>query len=308
MKRAVWLFVALSLMVGSLAGTVSAQDIPEGVPQSGEAAIVSSVPNGGTIVVVLADGSTRNVGLIGVSAPTVPTATDPGQCYGEEARLYLESLAVPGNTVYLEVDSKVKEADETLLRHVWAVPADGGKAFLANTKMIRDGYADVGQFGSRSKYADRFADGAAKAEEGKRGAWGVCGEVHKPNPQSPEQVKAQYEPVDIRDVAVRPASYFDRKITFAGTVLTIQVAPPGRGYEIGDSDPGFFSAYMQITVYAIDGSIQTIVVGYNGDTAGIFEDIYVTVYGTVFDTHSGTNLFGGGITQPAVDAAIVEIG
>jgi endonuclease YncB( thermonuclease family) len=308
MKRAVWLFIALSLMFGSLAGTVSAQDNPEGVPKSGEAVTVSAVPNGGTIVVILGDGSTRNVGLIGVSAPSVPTATDPGQCYGEEARLYLESLAIPGTVVYLEADSGVKENDETLLRHVWTVPADGGKALLANTKMVRDGYADVGQGGSDSKYAGRLAEGETKAKDGKRGAWAVCGEIHKPNPQSPEQVKAQYEPVDVRDVAIRPASYFDRKITFSGTILTIQVAPPGRGYEIGDSDSEVFSTYMQVTATAIDGSTQVFVVGYDGDTAGMFENSYVTVYGTVFDTHSGTNAFGGTITQPAVSAEILELG
>jgi endonuclease YncB( thermonuclease family) len=308
MKRAVWLFVALSLMFGSLAGTVSAQANPEGVPKSGEAVTVSSVPNGGTIVVILGDGSTRNVGLIGVSAPSVPTATDPGQCYGEEARLYLESLAIPGTIVYLEADSGVKEADETLLRHVWVVPSDGGKALLANTKMVRDGYADVGQGGGDSKYAGRLKEGEEKAKDGNRGAWAVCGEIHKPNPQSPEQVKAQYEPVDVRDVSIRPGNYYDRKITFAGEVLTIKVAPEGRVYILGDQDSHEFATYMQVTIAAIDGTTHVLVVGYNGDTDGIFENSFVTVYGTVVGTQSGTNLLGGEISQPLVDADIVELG
>lgn len=308
MKRFIWALALFTLVFGGLATSVAAQELPEGVPQSSEAATVSSVPNGGTLAVVLADGTSRNVGLIGVSAPTVPTATDPGQCYGEEARLYLESLAIPGTAVYLEADAKVKENDETLLRHVWIVPADGGKALLVNTKMVRDGYADVGQGGSKSKYAGRLADAADQAKEKNRGAWAVCGEIHKPNPQTPEMIKAQYESVDVRDVSIRPANYFDRKITFAGTILTIQVAPPGRGYEIGDSNPDLFVTYMQVTVTAIDGSTQVIVVGYDGDTSGMFEDTYVVVYGTVFDTHSGTNMLGGVITQPAVDAEIVELG
>lgn len=307
MKRFVWSLMLFTLVFASFSTSVDAQDLPDGIPQGSEAAVVSSVPNGGTLAVVLTDGTARNVGLIGVSAPTVPTSTDPGQCYGEEARLYLESLAIPGTTVYLEADSKVKETDETLLRHVWIVPADGGKALLANTKMIRDGYADVGQGGSNSKYASRLKDAASKAEEGERGAWAVCGEIHKPNPKTPEMIKAQYEPVDLRDVSIRPSNYFGKKITFYGSVLTIQVAPPGRGYNIGDTDPEFFSTFMQVQGVAIDGSIQTIVVGYNGDTSGIFEDSYVTVYGTVFDTDSGTNLFGGVVTQPAVDAEIVEL-
>lgn len=308
MKRFIWILAAFTLIFGGLATSVAAQDLPAGVPKSSEPAVVSSVPNGGTLAVVLADGTSRNVGLIGVSAPTVPTATDPGQCYGEEARLYLEGLAIPGTTIYLEADPKVKENDETLLRHVWIVPADGGKALLVNTKMIRDGYADVGQGGDKSKYADRFAEAADQAEEKERGAWAVCGEIHKPNPQTPEQIKAQYESVDVRDVAIRPANYFGRKITFSGTILTIQVAPPGRGYEIGDTTPDLFVTYMQVTATAIDGSTQVLVVGFDGDTSGMFEDSYVVVYGTVFDTHSGTNMLGGVITQPAVDAEIVELG
>jgi endonuclease YncB( thermonuclease family) len=307
-KRFFWVLALFMLVFGGLSSSAAAQDVPEGVPQGSEAVTVSAALNGGTLAVVLADGTARNVGLIGVSAPTVPTATEPGQCYGEEARLYLESLAVPGTTVYLEADPKVKETDETLLRHVWIVPADGGKALLVNTKMVRDGYADVGQGGDKSKYAERLKDAADTAKDKQSGAYAVCGEIHKPNPQTPEQIKAQYEQVDIRDVAIRPSNYFDRKITFAGTVLTIQVAPPGRGYEVGDSDPGFFGTYMQVTVTAIDGTTQVIVVGYNGDTSGMFEGTYVVVYGTVFDTHSGTNAFGGLITQPAVNAEIVELG
>lgn len=307
MKRAVWLFVALSLMFGSLAGTVSAQDNPEGVPKSGEAVTVSSVPNGGTLVVILGDGSTRNVGLIGVSAPSVPTATDPGQCYGEEARLYLESLAIPGSIVYLEADSGVKETDETLLRHVWVVPADGGKALLANTKMVRDGYADVGQGGSDSKYAGRLADGETKAKKGKRGAWAVCGEIHKQNPQTPEQVKAQYEPVDIRDVSVRPGNYFDRKIFFTGLVNQIQVAQPGYGYYVGSDGDRMFSTSIIVTVQAIDGSYVPISIGYDGDTSGIFEDSYINVYGTVFGVDSVVNVYGRSENCPALEAAIIEI-
>jgi endonuclease YncB( thermonuclease family) len=308
MKRFFWALALLTLIFGGLAPGASAQDVPDGVPQGSEAVTVSGALNGGTLAVVLADGTARNVGLIGVSAPTVPTATEPGQCYGEEARLYLESLAIPGTTVYLEADPKVKETDETLLRHVWVVPADGGKAFLVNTKMVRDGYADVGQGGNKSKYAARLKDAADKAKDKESGAYAVCGEIHKPNPQTPEQIKAQYESVDLRDVSIRPSNYFGRKITFYGSVLSIQVAPPGRGFNVGDTDPEFFSTFMQVQGVAIDGSIQTIVVGYNGDTSGIFEGSYVSVYGTVYDTDSGTNLFGGTVTQPAVNAEIVELG
>jgi endonuclease YncB( thermonuclease family) len=306
--RVVLLMSVLLGLLQFMVPVVFAQETPAGVPKGAEAATVSAVANGGTISVVLSDGSSRNVGLIGVSAPEVLTATTPGQCYGAESRSYLESLAVPGSVVYLEKDSKIQEKDETLLRFVWIVPADGGKAFLVNTKMVRDGYADVGQGGSDSKYADRLSDAESKAKDGDRGAWGVCGQMHKENPQSPEQVKAQYEPVDIRDVSVRPGTYLDKKIMFSGSVLSINVARPGYGYEMGDSNPDFYSTSMQVTVAAIDGSTEVINIGYNGDTAGFFEGSYVTVYGRVVDTDTFSNLYGGTVSLPLVAADMVELG
>lgn len=65
---------------------------------------------------------------------------------------------------------------------------------------------------------------------------------------------------------------------------------------------------MQVTIAAIDGTTLVLVVGYNGDTDGIFENSFVTIYGTVVGTQSGTNLLGGEISQPLVDAEIIELG
>lgn len=308
MKRAIWIFAVFSLLFGGLAASVAAQAAPDGVPKSAETATVSSVPNGGTLVVITADGAQRNVGLIGVSAPTVPTATDPGQCYGEEARLYLESLAIPGTVVYLEADGKVKESDETLLRHVWIVPADGGKPFLANTKMVRDGYADVGQGGNKSKYAKRLSQGAAGAKEAGKGAWGACGQIHKPNPLTEEMRLAQYQAADIRDVDIRPGDLLGQKVTFSGSVLSIHVASPGRVLVLGDSNPQDYKALIQVTVTAVDGSRVTVCVGYDGDTSGIYEDTWITVYGTVVDVLSFTNGFGGDVTQTLIAGDQVNIG
>ena len=306
--RVVLLMSVLFGLLQFMVPVVSAQDVPAGVPKGGEAATVSAVANGGTISITLSDGSSHNVGLIGVSAPEVPTATAPGQCYGAESRSYLESLAVPGSVVYLEKDSNIQEKDETLLRFVWIVPANGGKAFLANTKMVRDGYADVGQGGSDSKYADRLNEAEQTAKDADKGAWGACGQIHKANELTEEQQLAQYETVDIRDVDVRPGNHYGQQIVFSGSVLTIQVAPPGKVAYLGDTNPMPYEAFIQVRVNAPDGSLVTVSVGYIGDTNGIFENTWVTVYGTVVDTFSGTNLLGGSITQAFIAADKIQIG
>jgi endonuclease YncB( thermonuclease family) len=307
--RFVLLMSVLFGLLQVVAPAVSAQDAPAGVPKGAEAATVSAVANGGTISVVLSDGSSRNVGLIGVSAPEVPTATAPGQCYGAEARSYLESLAVPGSVVYLEKDSKIQEKDETLLRFVWIVPADGGKAFLVNTKMVRDGYADVGQGGGDSKYAARLDEAEQKAKDGDKGAWGACGQIHKANELTEEQIKAQYQaPADMRDLFVRTGTLMGQKILVSGTVRTIKVAGPGRGFSLGDQVPVVTGTMMQIEIPLPTGGSEWAVVGFDGDTAGIYEGSWVTVWGTVVGTDTFTNAMGGQISQPLILADYVQLG
>ena len=53
---------------------------------------------------------------------------------------------------------------------------------------------------------------------------------------------------------------------------------------------------MQVTVYAPDGSTEVIYVGYDGDTAGMYENTVVTVYGTPLDSVTFSNSFGGSIS------------
>src|SRR5207247_499716 len=83
-------------------------------------------------------------------------------------------------------------------------------------------------------------------------------------------------------------------------ILDITVAPPGKVYVLGDSDPQAYAAWLQVWVTAPDGSTEPVSVGFDGDTTGMFKDSYVVVWATVVDTLSGTNGFGGSITQPLV--------
>lgn len=124
-----------------------------------------------------------------------------------------------------------------------------------------------------------------------------------PPPTATEDPLAKYTPLaDARELEIRPGSMFGTAISFYGTIFTIQVAPPGRAYDVGDSDPQQYSAVLQVYVTAPDGTQEPVVVGYNGDTAGMYVDSAVMVYGTVVDTDSGTNAFGGSVTQPLVAA------
>lgn len=59
---------------------------------------------------------------------------------------------------------------------------------------------------------------------------------------------------------------------------------------------------MQIFV----AGYEAVGVVYEGDSTGIYEGTYVTVYGEGRGTFTGTNAFGATITQPLIEANIVD--
>jgi hypothetical protein len=116
----------------------------------------------------------------------------------------------------------------------------------------------------------------------------------------------QYPPVaDIRELAIGRGYQTGDNLSFSGTVLTIFVADPGMGFTLGTNSELVASTALQVDVAAPDGSIATIVVGYNGDTTGVFEGSWITVYGVLRGTECGTNLLGGQICQPLIEAVEV---
>ena len=110
---------------------------------------------------------------------------------------------------------------------------------------------------------------------------------------------------DPRELLTRPGQHMREKWVFCGTVLSIQVAGPGKAFFIGDSDPQGYETIAQ--VYP-SGYSDPFAVGFNGNSSGIYEDSYVCVWGTLVDTFSGTNGFGGTIVNPLFDAEYFELG
>lgn len=113
---------------------------------------------------------------------------------------------------------------------------------------------------------------------------------------------------DVRELAIRPGSMLGDRIAFSGTVRTINVASPGRVFFMGDLESHEFESQLQIQVLAPDGTNEWVFVGYDGETEGIFEGSWVTVYGTVIGTQSFENAMGGGVSQPLVDAELINLG
>lgn len=93
-------------------------------------------------------------------------------------------------------------------------------------------------------------------------------------------------------------------MSFCGTVTFIEVAKPGNGFMAGDTVSTLWSGVAQILV---DGYDVRFVVGFDGDTTGIYENTHVCAWGTLVDTFTGTNAFGGALSNPLFDAEYLEI-
>jgi len=122
------------------------------------------------------------------------------------------------------------------------------------------------------------------------------------------QWKAAYpELADVREIVIRPGPLMGQKMSFRGEIATIRVAREGYIFKLGDETERQFQARLQVEVETPEGTSETLVVGYNGDTRGMFERTHVAVYGTLVDQETFTNAFGGKITQPLIAADLVEI-
>lgn len=313
-----------SLVVVTLLGTLFgplgalAATTPEGVPKSATAYTVYQHIDGDSFYVENGD-ERQQVDLLGIDAPE--TNKQGGECFAQEALEHVKKLAPEDSTVYLETEGPDTDIDgKSWPRDVWIEGKDSKKATLLNTKLVRDGYASYDDDADAKKYDERISAAEKDAKKARKGIWDFCGgprEKFVPTPtpaptQTPtpsaEEIKSQYVPLaDVRELAIRPGGMMGQKIFFYGTVLSINVASPGRVFVLGDNDPKEYGVEMQVTVSAPDGSTEVVFVGSDGETTGMFEGSWVVVYGTVVDSQTFQNALGGYVSQPLVAAQFVEL-
>lgn len=103
-----------------------------------------------------------------------------------------------------------------------------------------------------------------------------------------------YEEVDIRDLDTFPSRYIGSLLKLRGQVFNIDEG----GLQMWVQTPGGgrFDR-VPVVITWIDISVLP---------EQVYEDTYITVYGTGAGTWQGTNSFGGTITQPLILADIIE--
>lgn len=145
----------------------AAEGAPKGVPGGAVQARVWGYLDGSSFKARIGD-KTEIVTLLGIDAP------GEKECFAAESTRHLRELLPKKATIYLEKDRDDRDGDDRLPRFVWIAPEGEAKAFLVNTKQVRDGYATLGSAAPTGRYATNLAKASQQAQDAERGLWGAC--------------------------------------------------------------------------------------------------------------------------------------
>lgn len=134
--------------------------------------IVTHIVDGDTVVVIV-DGVSEKVRLIGVDTPETVDPRKPVQCFGREASAFTKLLLL-NKSIRLERDISQGDRDKygRLLRYVFLT--DGT---IINQKIIAEGYGHEYTYRTPYRYRDDFKNAERSARESQKGLWasGACG-------------------------------------------------------------------------------------------------------------------------------------
>ncbi len=151
---------ALPLLVSGLLGAC----LTPGEPGADNECIVDRVVDGDTIRVSGCPEDRVRFLLI-----DTPEITNPVECYGEEAKRYVEERLPKGSRVRLEGGVLDKDQFGRSLRFVWL----GDE--LLNETLVREGYGVRYRAAEETRFVDVIAAAESEARAARRGMWGaVC--------------------------------------------------------------------------------------------------------------------------------------
>lgn len=259
---------------------------------------ITGTPGDGTITVAFRDGGSEDIRLSGVQTPAEgadsrPRAvgTIPGCFYAESSAAI---MAMSNGTVWLEEDAATGDY------LAWINNPSMGIFDLMNGRLVQEGFAGINEDDTSSPYYSWLASAQEYVYGQGLGLWencrtasGIWVTIPTPAPEptkTAEELRAEYQWIDARDLVIRPGNFQGQKIAVAGTVFNIQVDGP----------------ITALQIWLSGGNYDAAVVIYIGDTQGIYEGTWVTAYGKGDGTFTGTNAFGGTIVQPVIRADILD--
>ena len=179
---------------------------------------------------------------------------------------------------------------------VWYWDAAAGHLVPLQASLVSGGYGSaVGT--DENVFRPWLATLSDTAEDSGEGLWSLCKDakgtwINPPTaaPPSAEEIREEYQWIDARDLLIRPDSFTGDKIAIAGSVFNIQ----------GDGN------LTILQIWVDGGNYDAVLIAYEGDSIGIYEGTWVTVYGVGAGTFTITNAYGAEIDQPLVRADIID--
>lgn len=139
-------------------------------------------------------------------------------------------------------------------------------------------------------------------------------------PQAPDHAslrEGMYPTIyDPRNIFTRP--WLLEPFSVVGTVTSLEIAPPGYGWDTGKEDSGwllfetvdpppFFRTEMIIEVALPNDETDNLMVGYDDDPENVFEGDRVRVSGEMVGWWSGETIAGFSHTWPVMHAASINL-
>lgn len=140
-----------------------------------EAMMVLSVTDGDTVRLTYPDDDWYyNTRLIGVQAPEMDGPFTDEQCYGPEAKAFLQELLPAGTVVYAQQDVSDEDRNGRRLRHVFVIDEETGGAYLVSEVLILGGFAEARSYPPDDLFDDVLTEAQEIAERADDGLWDTC--------------------------------------------------------------------------------------------------------------------------------------
>lgn len=136
---------------------------------------VTAVVDGDTVRVLLRDGTTERVRLLGIDAPELTELrTGRRECGGPQARAAAVRLANDQRDVFLVPDPEVDARDRYGRLLAYIVPA--GQSVSWQEELLRSGWVQPYVLSGQSiERLGRFRAEAGEAKRRRAGVWALCG-------------------------------------------------------------------------------------------------------------------------------------
>jgi len=146
--------------------------LPWELADDAEEMVVHSVTDGDTVRLTYpSDDWYYNTRLIGVQAPEMEGPYTDEQCYGPEAKEFLQELLPIGTVVYAQQDVSDEDRNGRRLRHVFVIDEASGGAYLVSEVLILGGFAEARSYPPDDLYDDVLAEAPETAERADAGLW-----------------------------------------------------------------------------------------------------------------------------------------